>query len=78
MSLFLKEISERYADEYVLIFWDGALCHSAGKRSIPANIMLDTLPPYSLDLTPSENIWDDMRENFFHNITFDKVFRCSI
>jgi transposase len=73
MSLFLKEISERYADEYVLIFWDGAPCHSAGKISIPANIMLDTFPPYSPDLNPSENIWDDMRENFFHNITFDSM-----
>ena len=73
MSLFLKEISERYPDEYILMFWDGAPCHSEGKLSIPANIMLDTLPPYSPDLNPSENIWDDMRENFFHNITFDSM-----
>lgn len=73
MSLFLQEISKRYPDEYILMFWDGAPCHSQGKLSIPDNIMLDTLPPYSPDLNPSENIWDDMRENFFHNITFNSM-----
>lgn len=73
MDLFLAEISQRYPKEYILIFWDGAPCHSGNKLNVPDNIMLETLPPYCPDLNPSENIWDDVRENFFHNITFDSM-----
>ena len=73
MNLFLKEISQRYPDEYILMFWDGASSHSEGKLRIPDNVMLETIPPYCPDLNPSENIWDDMRESFFNNITFDSM-----
>jgi len=36
-------------------------------------MMLVTLPPYSPELNPSENIWDDMREKFFRNCVFDSI-----
>jgi putative transposase len=61
----LKEIASRYPDEFLCIFWDGAPCHSKGKLKLPDNIMLETLPPYSPDLNPSENMWDEIRETFF-------------
>ena len=32
-----------------------------------------TLPPYSPQLNPVENIWDDMREKFFANIVFESM-----
>jgi transposase len=34
---------------------------------IPANIMLHPLPPYSPELNPQENIWDEIREKIFKN-----------
>jgi len=73
MNIFLKEIAARYPGEFLCIFWDGAPCHSEGKLEIPGNIILETLPPYSPDLNPSENMWDEIRETFFHNITFDSM-----
>lgn len=52
---------------------DGAPCHSEGVLEIPENIMITKLPPYSPQLNPSENNWDDMREKFFHNLVFDSL-----
>ena len=52
---------------------NGAPCHSHGALDVPENMMLETLPPYSSELNPSENIWDDMREKFFRNKVFDSM-----
>lgn len=35
--------------------------------------MASTLPPYSPNLNPQENNWDDMREKFFRNLVFDSM-----
>ena len=32
-----------------------------------------SLPPYSPELNPVENIWDELREKFFHNRAFDSM-----
>jgi transposase len=73
MKVFLKELSKRHKNEFLMIFWDGASNHKPAKLDVPANIMLETLPPYSPDLNPVENIWDDMRESFFHTLAFDSM-----
>lgn len=73
MDIFLMELSCRYPDEYILLICDGAACHQMYSATLPENIMLETLPPYCPDLNPVENIWDDMRETFFHNKAFDSM-----
>lgn len=73
MNAFLKELSARYKDHFLLVVWDGAPCHSNGALKVPENIMIKTLPPYSPQLNPAENNWDDMREKFFPNIVFDSM-----
>jgi hypothetical protein len=73
MNIFLKELSTRYKDNFLLVVWDGAPCHSEGVLKVPANIMVAALPPYSPQLNPSENNWDDMREKFFPNLVFDSM-----
>ena len=52
---------------------DGAPCHSPGALNIPDTMTVRTLPPYSPQLNPVENIWDDMREKFFANIVFESM-----
>ena len=32
-----------------------------------------SLPPYSPELNPVENLWDELREKFFHNKAFDSM-----
>ena len=73
MDIFLKELSERYPDEYLLIICDGASCHQMHSSTLPDNIMVETLPPYCPDLNPCENLWDEIRETFFHNRAFKSM-----
>jgi hypothetical protein len=71
MNVFLAALSQRYAGEYLAIFWDGAPGHQPGAIIIPENIRLEKLPARCPDLNPEENIWDDRRESFFANLLFD-------
>jgi len=40
---------------------------------IPKNIELAFLPPYSPELNPQEQVWDELREKFFGNKTFKSI-----
>ena len=46
---------------------DGAGNHCSEEFEIPANMILQPLPPYSPELNPQENIWDEIREKLFKN-----------
>ena len=47
--------------------------HKAKALRIPENIELAFLPPYSPDLNPQEQIWDELREKFFGNKLFKNL-----
>jgi DDE superfamily endonuclease len=34
---------------------------------VPANVILERLPPYSPELNPQETVWDEIREKIFKN-----------
>ena len=73
MSLFLREISRRYPREHILMFMDQASWHKAKGLKIPSNIELAFLPPYSPELNPQEQVWDELREKFFGNEPFKSI-----
>lgn len=73
MSYFLKELSDRFPDNYLLVVYDGAPCHQARSLIIPEDMMVTKLPPHSPELNPQENNWDDMREKFFKNTVFNSM-----
>lgn len=73
MILMLQETASRYPDNYLLIVCDGAAAHKIKNEALPSNIKLVSLPPYSPQLNPQENIWDDMREKFFYNVAFNSI-----
>ena len=73
MKLMLEEVSNRYKDNFLLVVCDGASSHKIPKELLPENVRLAYLPPYSPQLNPQENIWDDMREKFFYNIAFNSI-----
>lgn len=70
MELFLHEVASRYPDENIVMVVDGAGWHRNKAMSLPANLALLFLPPYSPELNPQEHIWDELREKCFHNQTF--------
>jgi hypothetical protein len=67
MSIFLAHTAQQFADEYGLMFLDGAGWHHAQNLRVPENLKLIFLPPYSPELNPAEHVWDYLRENHFGN-----------
>ncbi len=73
MSIFLAEVARRHPEEFILMFLDGAGWHRAHDLSVPDNMRLEALPPYSPQLNPVEHIWDEIREKWFTNEVFDNL-----
>jgi hypothetical protein len=64
MEIHLKEISDMVAEErHALIVLDGAAWHTTEKLQCPDNISLLTLPAYSPELNPAEQVWQQMRQD---------------
>ena len=63
----------RHRDKYIIMFLDQAGWHKSKDLEIPENIRLASIPPYSPELNPTEHIWDELREKYFHNLTFDSI-----
>ena len=75
--IFLDTVAKRYCRDLVLLFVDGAGNHASDKLVLPSNIMLHPLPPYSPELNPQENLWDEIREKIFKNYalkSMDEVY----
>src|SRR5207302_4293108 len=59
-QIFLDTLAKKFSRQHMLLFVDGAPNHRCDDRVIPANIMLHFLPPYSPELNPQENLWDEI------------------
>ena len=73
MQLFLNEVAARHPDDRIVMVLDGAGWHQRESLTLPANLRLLKLPPYSPELNPVEHLWDDLREKSFHNRVFDSL-----
>ena len=73
MQIFLDEIALRYPGDRIVMALDGAGWHREGELKVPANIRLHPLPPYSPELNPVENIWEELREKGFDNKVFSSM-----
>jgi transposase len=73
MSSFLKQISEAHPNEFNVMVLDGASSHKSKELNVPQNVSLVFLPPYSPELNPAEQIWNQLRKNYFANKVFDSL-----
>ena len=73
MNLHLAEISGQVASgAHAVVILDGAGWHqTGGQLRVPDNISLLSLPPYSPELNPVENIWQFLRQNYLANRVYD-------
>ena len=82
MTLHLAEISRAVATgAHAVVVLDGAGWHQTGGRlTLPHNISLLHLPPYSPELNPVETVWEYLQANTLSNSVFDSydtiVDRC--
>ena len=65
MNLHLAEISTQVAPgAHAVLVCDGAGWHQRGKQlHVPDNILMLTLPAYTPELNPMENVWEYLRPN---------------
>ena len=76
MNIFLRELSAKYPNDYILLPTDRATWHRSKKLEIPENIQLFYLPPATPEMNPIEQIWKEIRKRGFKNELFqtlDKV-----
>ena len=74
MQIFLDEV-ERRVIQMTGLSW--CLMVQGGiaviPLKLPPNLRLLMLSPYSPELNPVENLWDELREKSFHNCVFDSL-----
>ena len=73
MSRHLAEISRCVTPgAHAVVTVDGAGWHRQGdKLTVPENVSLLPLPPYSPQLNPQENIWQYLRQNYLSNRVYE-------
>lgn len=73
MNIFLRELSQRYPGDRILLACDGASWHRANALKIPPNIRLLFLPPATPEMNPIEQIWTEIRKRGFRNEIFSSL-----
>lgn len=73
MKIFLNELSGAYPDDYLLVVMDRAAWHTGNRLTLPPNMRLEWLPPYSPECNPAEHLWDALRERYFCNRLFKSL-----
>jgi transposase len=72
MNAHLAEISRSVAPgAHAVLVLDGAGWHGSDALVVPDNLSLLTLPPYSPELNPVENVWHYLRANWLAISVFD-------
>ena len=68
VNAFLNQFSKRLAvDEQAVMLWDGAGFHRGKQLKMPGNITPVTLPAYSPELNPIENLWHYLKSHHWSN-----------
>ena len=70
---FLNVLARKFARQDILLVLDGAPNHRCGDLALPDNIALLFLQPYSPELNPKENLWDEIREKIFKNYALKSI-----
>lgn len=73
MNLFLEQVSQEFADYFIILQVDRAGWHRSDALVVPENIRLILQPPHSPELNPTEHIWEEVREKHFYNQVFESI-----
>ena len=73
MQIFLDEVATRHPQDRIIMVLDRAGWHRGKDLTLPPNLRLLMLPPYSPELNPVEHLWDEIREKFFNNKVFNSL-----
>jgi transposase len=81
INQFLEQFSHALApDVQAVLVWDGAGYHRAQALVVPANVTLISLPAYSPELNPIENLWHYLKSHHWSNrayADYDELFNAA-
>jgi transposase len=63
--------------KHAVVIVDRAAWHVTGKLLIPVNLSILPLPPYSPELNPVEQIWQQLRQSDWANRCFNRLLEVS-
>jgi hypothetical protein len=69
----LNALSRKFARQDIFLVLDGAPNDRCSGLALPGNISLLFLPPYSPELNPKENLWEEIREKIFKNYALKSI-----
>ncbi len=69
-NTFLAELAKQYPKDTILLVCDGAAWHRSKTLVCPDNILLLSIPPYTPEMNPIEQIWKQLRSMGFRNEIF--------
>lgn len=72
-NVFLRELAEAYPQDTILLVCDGASWHKSKGLRVPENICLLSIPPYTPEMNPIEQIWKHLRSMGFRNEVFHSL-----
>jgi transposase len=72
LEMFLKELSEAYPENHLLVVLDGAQSHRSQEIVCPENVDFLRLPAYSPELDPVERWFEEFRREL-SNKAFETV-----
>ena len=61
-QLFVDAFAEAFPDSLNLLLLDNSGAHTSQQLTLPANVRLVFLPPYSPELNPIERVWRDLKD----------------
>lgn len=70
MNVFLKQLSEAYPDDSILLVMDNAVWHKSSTLEKPHNIGFELIPLYTPEMNPIEQVWAEIRKRGFKNKAF--------
>ena len=73
MNVYLRELSQAYPNDSILLAMDGASWHRAKRAQIPSNIQILIIPPYTPKMNSIEQIWKEIRKRGFKNELFSTL-----
>lgn len=71
MQVFIDEFAKHMAKQNTIIIMDQAAWHKA--LTLPSNIEIVFLPPYSPELNPVERLWGYIKGQVMRNKIYDKL-----
>ena len=70
---FLRQVSQAYPDDYMLLVMDNAIWHKSTTLEIPSNVELAFIPPYTPEMNSIEQVWKEIRKRGFKNKAFQTL-----